>query len=244
MPALLWCCRSVAARRLFSINKPIRARCLNWYASSANNARVAPRCRRPPAPGLETCNGYHRLDHPGTARTDRPVAGHDLQRPRHVAPALPPVVLRHRRAVEAAPRSGAQSDRDGQGLRGAREGYPGSGRAGTQRRSPPPTGPPRRPRPRASCRPRCASCSRSPKPTRIRRPTRTSSSCSPSSPTWRTRSPPRGAFSTTRGRNTMPRARRFRPCCSPSRWDFGPQEFFNLDEAERKAVQTPPQVKF
>ena len=25
---------------------------------------------------------------------------------------------------------------------------------------------------------------------------------------------------------------------------FGPQEFFNLDEAERKAVQTPPQVKF
>jgi LemA protein len=25
---------------------------------------------------------------------------------------------------------------------------------------------------------------------------------------------------------------------------FGPQEFFNLDEADRKAVQTPPQVKF
>jgi LemA protein len=25
---------------------------------------------------------------------------------------------------------------------------------------------------------------------------------------------------------------------------FGPQEFFNLEEAERKAVQTPPQVKF
>ena len=25
---------------------------------------------------------------------------------------------------------------------------------------------------------------------------------------------------------------------------FGPQEFFNLDEAERKAVQTAPQVKF
>jgi LemA protein len=25
---------------------------------------------------------------------------------------------------------------------------------------------------------------------------------------------------------------------------FGPQEFFNLDEAERKAVLTPPQVKF
>jgi LemA protein len=25
---------------------------------------------------------------------------------------------------------------------------------------------------------------------------------------------------------------------------FGPQEFFNLDEAERKVVQTPPQVKF
>jgi LemA protein len=25
---------------------------------------------------------------------------------------------------------------------------------------------------------------------------------------------------------------------------FGPQEFFNLEEAERKIVQTPPQVKF
>jgi len=25
---------------------------------------------------------------------------------------------------------------------------------------------------------------------------------------------------------------------------FGPQEFFNLEEAERKAVQTAPQVKF
>jgi LemA protein len=25
---------------------------------------------------------------------------------------------------------------------------------------------------------------------------------------------------------------------------FGPQEFFNLEEAERQAVQTPPQVKF
>ena len=25
---------------------------------------------------------------------------------------------------------------------------------------------------------------------------------------------------------------------------FGPQEFFNLDETERRAVSTPPQVKF
>ena len=95
-----------------------------------------------------------------------------------------------------------------------------------------------------SCRVRCARSSRWPRPIPTSRPTRTSSSCRPSCPTSRTRSPPRAGSSTTRQPSTTPRARASRPCCSPQSMGFSAQEFFNLDEAERKAVQTAPQVKF
>ena len=143
-------------------------------------------------------------------RRCRPVGHHDLQRPRRHAAAGQPGLRRHRRAAQAAPRPHSQPGRDGEGLRRARARHARRGGEGAQRRDDGAEG------------------------RRSRRPPRTCSAgalrqlfaLSEAYPdlkananfqqlqarafaTSRTRSPRRGASSTTRCRNTIPASSSF-----------------------------------
>ena len=161
----------------------------------------------------------------------------DLQRPRHAAAALPAGLLRHRRAAQAAPRPGAEPGRDREGLRGAREGHARGRDQGAQRGGDR-AGPGRAGRRRGRAAGRAAPALRAGRGlSRPQGQPELPAAAGRTRPTSRTRSPPRAASSTMRLPSTTPRARASRPCCSRTRMGFAPQEFFNLDEGERTAVQ-------
>jgi len=177
-------------------------------------------------------NGHHRLD---SRRRGRCLGDPDHQRACLLAPSLPSGLLRHRRSTQAAPRSRAEPGRDRQGLCCARRQTLESvikARNAAVTAQGPTAQAPAEVQLHGALRQIFALAEAYPDLKANQNLQRLRSELAD----LENKIERRGASSTTRRPNTMPRAQEaYLPCCSP-------QDFFNLDKAAR-ATAVPP-VKF